>query len=325
MALLGHAASAEDGSGYGIKGDQTGREVRLETLGADGNAWMYIYRYPTPSIAYNIGEAMRQCCINDYIGYSRGTSSIFGANATRYGLWNELQKTGDIMKIKEPVNCDCSSTVISCALIAGVPNAIQYKEMYTANEDEVLTKLGFDKYAYALPVVKKGDILWREGHTGIVVEADGGTAPSKTPIFVGEATKLVNVRTTPEIKNDRAGNPLNPLYNWPRLGVGNLVDVCDSSYAPGWYYVRIAGKYFGWVKSEYLVPARPRIPEVGDKVRFIGLKIYASSYKNGKGVQVPNFDAKVTQKNDQAHPYLIKAVDKTGYEGWANTGDLKIL
>ena len=125
MALLGHAASAEDGSGFGIKGDQTGREVRIDFLGQDGNAWVYIYRYPTPSIAYNIAEAMRQCCINDNIGYSRGTSASSG----RYGLWNELQKTGDIMKITEPCNCDCSSMVISCFLIAGVPNSENYKEM----------------------------------------------------------------------------------------------------------------------------------------------------------------------------------------------------
>lgn len=32
MAILGHAASAEDGSGFGMPGDQTGREVRMETL-----------------------------------------------------------------------------------------------------------------------------------------------------------------------------------------------------------------------------------------------------------------------------------------------------
>jgi len=158
-----------------------------------------------------------------------------------------------------------------------------------------------------------------------LIEDVFGRKPSTVPLWVGQAIVLVNVRSTPEIKNDRAGNPLNPLYNWPRLGAGNLVDVCDTTYAPGWYYVRIAGKYYGWVKAEYIAAAGPRVPEVGSRVRFTGQKIYASSYKNGKGIDVPNFDAKVTQKNDQAHPYLIKAVDKTGYEGWANTGDIKLL
>lgn len=312
MALLGHAASAENGKGFGVVGDQTGREVRLETLGADGNAWMYIYRYPTPSIAYNIAEAARQCCINDNIGYSRGTSASSG----RYGLWDELQKTGDIMKISTPVNCDCSSMMISCVLIAGVPNAIYYKETYTAIEDEVLTNLGFDKMAYALPVVKKGDILWREGHTGIVVEADGGTAPSKTPIFVGEATKLVNVRTSPEVKAD------NILAAWPLLGAGNLVDVCDEENTPGWYYVRIAGRHFGWVKADYIKKPEPEPLKIGDLVRFTGQKIYASSYKNGKGVAVPNFDARIVDMNDKAHPCLIRATGSEGFEGWANIADL---
>lgn len=316
MALLGHAASAEDGTGFGIKGDQTGREVRIDFLGQDGNAWVYIYRYQKKPIAYNIGEAARQCCINDKIGYSRGTSSIFGANATRYGLWNELQKTGDIMKITEPCNCDCSSMVISCVLIAGVPDAENYKEMYTAIEDQTLTALGFKRLPYSLQSVKKGDILWREGHTGIVIDADQAPEPSKTPLWVGEVTTLLNVRTSPEVKAD------NILAAWPLLGAGNLVDVCDEENTPGWYYVRIAGRHFGWVKADYIKKPEPEPLKIGDLVRFTGQKIYASSYKNGKGVAVPNFDARIVDVNDKAHPCLIRATGSEGFEGWANIADL---
>ena len=66
-------------------------------------------------------------------------------------------------------------------------------------------------------------------------------------------------------------------------------------------------------------------PMVGDRVRFTGSKIYASSYKNGKGIAVPNFDATVKNKNSQAHPYLIKAPGREGYEGWANKDDLRLI
>ena len=149
-----------------------------------------------------------------------------------------------------------------------------------------------------------------------------GTRPTKTPAWVAEATTTVNVRTSPEIINDRNGAARNPLKEWPLLGPGNLVDVCDDSYVAGWYYCRIAGKYYGWVKADFLKPPAPKPLDVGDKVRFKGTKIYASSYKNGKGVAVPAFDAKITRKDGVYHPFHIKATGTSGYEGWANEADL---
>ena len=68
--------------------------------------------------------------------------------------------------------------------------------------------------------------------------------PSKTPKWVGRATTVVNVRTG-------AGTSFGNLPEWKTLGPGNLVDVCDT--VNGWYYVRIAGKYFGYVKSNYII------------------------------------------------------------------------
>lgn len=158
----------------------------------------------------------------------------------------------------------------------------------------------------------------------LVAEIYGKTGPSRTPKWVGMATTTVNVRTSPEIRNDRQGLPQNQLRAWPLLGPGNLVDVCDESQ-PGWYYVRIAGTYYGWVVSQYIKPAGPAEIKVGDRVRFTGAKIYASSYKNGKGIAVPNFDATVKDKNSQAHPFLIKSTGKDGYEGWANKDDLRLI
>jgi len=149
-----------------------------------------------------------------------------------------------------------------------------------------------------------------------------GGRPTKTPAWVAEATTTVNVRTSPEILNDRNGVARNPLKEWPLLGPGNLVDVCDDSYVAGWYYCRIAGKYYGWVKADFLKPPAPKPLDVGDKVKFKGTKIYASSYKNGKGVAVPAFDAKITRKDGVYHPFHIKATGTSGYEGWANEADL---
>ena len=73
--------------------------------------------------------------------------------------------------------------------------------------------------------------------------------PSKTPVCVGKVTAvLIDVKTW-------AGAEYNNIKSWPQLAKGNLVDICDTvkdSKGKAWYYVRIAGKYYGFVHSAYL-------------------------------------------------------------------------
>lgn len=68
--------------------------------------------------------------------------------------------------------------------------------------------------------------------------------PSKTPKWVGMVnTEELNVRT-----GAGTGNP--KLTAYPLLRQHNLVDVCDTVRAADgtdWYYIRIAGKYYGYV------------------------------------------------------------------------------
>jgi N-acetylmuramoyl-L-alanine amidase CwlA len=73
------------------------------------------------------------------------------------------------------------------------------------------------------------------------------SGPSTSPKWVGEVTAdVLNVRTGPSTSY---GN----LKSYPKLYRTNLVDVCDT--VNGWYYVRIAAKYFGYVHSAYLKKA----------------------------------------------------------------------
>lgn len=73
--------------------------------------------------------------------------------------------------------------------------------------------------------------------------------PSKTPKWVGMVnTAELNVRI-----GVGTGNP--KLAAYPLLKQRNLVDVCDTVYAADgtdWYYIRIAGKYFGYVCAKYI-------------------------------------------------------------------------
>lgn len=76
--------------------------------------------------------------------------------------------------------------------------------------------------------------------------------PSKTPKFVGKVTaNSLNVRTW-------AGTENAKLKSYPMLAKGNLIDVCDtvkSKDGNPWYYIRIAGKYFGFVSAKYIKKA----------------------------------------------------------------------
>lgn len=73
--------------------------------------------------------------------------------------------------------------------------------------------------------------------------------PSKTPKWVGMVnTAELNVRI-----GAGTGNP--KLAAYPLLKQRNLVDVCDTVHAADgtdWYYIRIAGKYFGYVCAKYI-------------------------------------------------------------------------
>ena len=75
---------------------------------------------------------------------------------------------------------------------------------------------------------------------------------TKTPQWVGKVTAdALNVRTWAG-----TNNPI--IKSWPRLGYGNLVDVCDVVNATDgsrWYYVRIDGRIYGFVHSAYIARA----------------------------------------------------------------------
>lgn len=94
----------------------------------------------------------------------------------------------------------------------------------------------------------------------IQVDATPSTKPPKQEIankqdktqrlFVGKVTaSILNVRTW-------AGTEHPQIKSYPTLKKGNLVDVMNftQTAADGgqWYYIRIAGKYYGFVSAQYI-------------------------------------------------------------------------
>ena len=69
-------------------------------------------------------------------------------------------------------------------------------------------------------------------------------------LFVGKVTaSALNVRTW-------AGTEYPQIKSYPTLNRGNLVDVMNytqkATDGSDWYYIRIAGKYYGFVSAEYI-------------------------------------------------------------------------
>lgn len=85
------------------------------------------------------------------------------------------------------------------------------------------------------------------------VQTGSGKVLNKVPTYVGVITTQdpngkVNVRTW-------AGTEHQNIKSWPQLANGNAVDVCDAIYDKAgepWYYVRINGRIFGFVKACYV-------------------------------------------------------------------------
>lgn len=100
-----------------------------------------------------------------------------------------------------------------------------------------------DKYGF----VSAAYITKMEASTPTISTNTGGI--NKEPKWIGKVTaSYLHVRTW-------AGTNNPTLKSYPGLGNGNLVDVCDTVIAADgsrWYYVRIAGKVYGFVHSAYI-------------------------------------------------------------------------
>lgn len=181
MIKIGHASGTEHGdSGWNGKakaGDQTGREVCIRDWYK--RPWSYVLRPNTEKIAELQASAMEKACKNDNIGYDQ---------SQRNTLLDKLRLVNmDISKV-DLSECDCSSLVYVCSILAGVPHTMTPNAPTTSTMRKRYMATGCyelltgDEYVNAPELLKRGDILVAEGkHTAIVLET---AQPSKDNINV---------------------------------------------------------------------------------------------------------------------------------------------
>ena len=151
------------------------------------------------------------------------------------------------------------------------------------------------------------------------------TALNTVPQWVGE----VDVKEGQYLAVRKwAGAEYAKLASYPQLARGNWIDVCDSRKAADgstWYYIRIAGRIYGFVQADYIKKAgetsAAKEYRVGDEVSFTGNTHYVSSYATAKGKTASPCTAKVTAINLKgAHPYHVQGDNVCG---WVNVEDIE--
>lgn len=157
----------ENGRARGGKaGDQTGREVMKQALSGSGT-WTRILRPPSGA-GTMVAQALAAAG-NDNIGYDQSQRETL-YEAAKMANW-QLANVGKC-------ECDCSSLVAVLANCAGFKVS---PSMYTGNERAALKAVGFADLAYSASALKVGDVLWRSGHTGIVVSTTNSPQPQPAP------------------------------------------------------------------------------------------------------------------------------------------------
>lgn len=214
----------------GAAGDQTGKEVMVQTLASSGK-WTYILRPPAGGVDKMVKEAFNAAA-NDKIGYDQNQRTTLYTYAKAAG-W-------DLSKITATCECDCSALIAVLARCAGYSVS---KDIYTGNEVKALTDVGFTKKNYSESALEVGDVLWRSGHTAIYV----GTSSAYSGSTSGNTSysgKGIGTATAKATMNIRAGAGTSHK-SYGTISKGTSVEVLEV-LSSGWYKIVWPGASCGY-------------------------------------------------------------------------------
>ena len=172
--IIGHASQDENKKiSGGISGDQTGKEVC--TRNWYSKPWDYVLRCKDSSKAEIMAKSCEKACANNNIGYDQKQRNTLRIQA--------YLRCFDLSLINTPCECDCSSLMAVCAECAGIHipyngnNAPTTRTMKNAfNSTGLFQILTGTQYTASSNMLKRGDILVKEGSHTVMVLSNGATA-----------------------------------------------------------------------------------------------------------------------------------------------------
>lgn len=181
MIRIAQASSSEDFGKYGVAPNQrrTGVTASKPQGNLDGELnivtwgkpWQCVYRAIDDEVAEKIAEFFYRAVANGSgIGYSWSGNT---------GLFDALKKLGSTSPtdVKTPVNTDCATLAGAAIYNAGIHDD-RLRALVTWKMDEVLMstncfiKLEGKELCEKGKGIRRGDIVWREGHTACVLDSD---------------------------------------------------------------------------------------------------------------------------------------------------------
>ena len=248
MIRLAQASSSEFFSAWGVPPNQrrTGITKQNPYGNLDGElnispfygGWTIVFRPISSNLAERIAHFMEQAVKNPNGGYGQNNGQY-----PRTGLFDALLKlkSTDPMDVKTLFNVDCSALVGAGVYFSGV-KMMALRTMYTGNQRDIFRTSGefveiFDQtLLQSAQGIRRGDILWKEGHTAVALDTD--TKQVTTPVLIWNCSAC-NLRSGPGTEYDVI-RPLHP---------GDVVQMISRA-ANGWAQVK-AGAAIGFVSPKY--------------------------------------------------------------------------
>lgn len=317
MLRLAQAASSENFGKWGMPPNQRRTGVTKDKPGGnmDGElnivpfygGWEKIFRPIDPNLAENIAWMMTRVVMNGkYGGYSQNNTEY-----PRTGLFDELAKLKidipDPMLIKTLFNSDCSASMGACVYHSGVKD-YRLRDVWTGNQVEILTSTKVfvvltDPLLLSIGTgLRRGDILWKPGHTAIAIDSDDHYM--SVPYWISNCYAC-NLRSEP----DMGDNIIDVLHN------GDIVEVVSTASIDEWKHVKTLSGKDGYVYRTYCSTPLDSVVAKGD----VWLRETAGTDGNPIIVMQKGETVYVTGKTTRVGIRIWKQCIYANHLGWASS------
>lgn len=208
--------------------------------GCQGQAWCAVYQFWIDVNTFGLKAALA------HMGGGFYNCEEIKKHAKKNGTWHSTPKLGALVIFRNSAHIGRVTKFTDALVYTNEGNTSKTDQnVVIANGGMVCDKV------YSRNCKDIDGYVWID-YEGVTETKTTETAVelSKVRKFVGKVTARgqLNVRSW-------AGTENPNIKKWPMLDRGNLVDVCDtiqSESGEDWYYVRIAGKYYGFVCAAYI-------------------------------------------------------------------------